>query len=91
MSSPLISCYLFASHVTKDLYDIQSHLRSYYSSGPAEVYFDGKATGIKDLTLVFDSGSSYTYFNSQAYNAILALVKTEKRNCFLMQYIFVKL
>ncbi|KAA0055449.1 aspartic proteinase Asp1 [Cucumis melo var. makuwa] len=51
----------------------------YYSSGPAEVYFGGKATGIKDLTLVFDSGSSYTYFNSQAYNSILALVRNNLR------------
>lgn len=41
------------------------------------MYFDGKATGIKDLILVFDSGSSYTYFNSQAYNAILALVRND--------------
>lgn len=46
-----------------------------YSSGPAEVYFGGKAVGIKGLMLTFDSGSSYTYFNSQVYGAVLNLVR----------------
>ena len=72
--------YLFATHVTVGPYDIQSYLRNHYSSGPAEVYFGGKAAGIKGLTLVFDSGSSYTYFTSQVYDSVLALVKAQTRN-----------
>ncbi|XP_022132180.1 aspartic proteinase Asp1-like isoform X2 [Momordica charantia] len=48
-----------------------------YSSGPAEVYFGGKAAGIRGLTLTFDSGSSYTYFNSQVYGAVLNLLKND--------------
>ncbi|XP_022936137.1 aspartic proteinase Asp1-like isoform X1 [Cucurbita moschata] len=48
-----------------------------YSSGPAEVYFGGKAGGIKGLTLTFDSGSSYTYFNSQVYGAVEKLLKND--------------
>ncbi|XP_039071435.1 aspartic proteinase Asp1-like [Hibiscus syriacus] len=46
-----------------------------YLSSPAEVLFDGKPTGIKDLKLVFDSGSSYTYLNFQVYEAVLNLVR----------------
>lgn len=48
-----------------------------YSSGPAEVYFGGKAVGIKGLMLTFDSGSSYTYFNSQVYGAVLNLLRND--------------
>ncbi|KGN54552.1 aspartic proteinase Asp1 [Cucumis sativus] len=48
-----------------------------YSSGPAEVYFNGRAVGIGGLTLTFDSGSSYTYFNSQVYRAIEKLLKND--------------
>lgn len=43
-------------------------------SSPAEVFFDGKPTGIKDLKVIFDSGSSYTYFGFQVYEAVLNLV-----------------
>ncbi|GMI89590.1 hypothetical protein like AT1G44130 [Hibiscus trionum] len=46
-----------------------------YLSSPAEVLFDGKPTGITDLKVVFDSGSSYTYFSSQVYKAVLDLVR----------------
>ena len=45
-----------------------------YSAGPAEVYFGGNPVGIRGLILTFDSGSSYTYFNSQVYGAVLNLV-----------------
>ncbi|TYI39311.1 hypothetical protein ES332_A02G089500v1 [Gossypium tomentosum] len=53
----------------------------HYLSSPAEVLFDGKPTGIKDLKVVFDSGSSYTYFGFQVYEGVLNLVReslTEK-------------
>ncbi|KAL4272353.1 hypothetical protein GQ457_13G021600 [Hibiscus cannabinus] len=46
-----------------------------YLSSPAEVLFDGKPTGIKGLKVVFDSGSSYTYFDFQVYGAVLDLVR----------------
>lgn len=46
----------------------------HYSSGPAELFFNGKATTVKGLELIFDSGSSYTYFNSKAYQAVVDLV-----------------
>ncbi|GKV22187.1 hypothetical protein SLEP1_g32072 [Rubroshorea leprosula] len=45
-----------------------------YSPGSAELVFSGKTTGLKDLIVVFDSGSSYTYFNSQAYQKLLDLM-----------------
>ncbi|KAI5317510.1 hypothetical protein L3X38_037217 [Prunus dulcis] len=38
---------------------------------------DGKATSVKGLNMIFDSGSSYTYFNSQAYQAIVTLVRND--------------
>lgn len=48
-----------------------------YSCGPAELVFDGKATSVKGLDMIFDSGSSYNYFNSQAYQAIVTLVRND--------------
>ncbi|XP_034888990.1 aspartic proteinase Asp1 [Populus alba] len=50
---------------------------SLYSSGPAELLFGGKPTGIKGLQLIFDSGSSYTYFNAQVYQSVLNLVRKD--------------
>ncbi|XP_020965340.1 aspartyl protease APCB1 isoform X3 [Arachis ipaensis] len=50
-----------------------SSLEKHYSAGPAKLLFDGKLTSIKDLELIFDSGSSYTYLNSEAYQAIVDL------------------
>lgn len=48
--------------------------RKYYSLGPANLHIGGQATNIKGLPIVFDSGSTYTYFSSQAYNALVSLV-----------------
>ncbi|KAL5559645.1 hypothetical protein UlMin_035856 [Ulmus minor] len=50
---------------------------NHYSSGPAALYFGGKAAGAKGLNFVFDSGSSYTYFNSLAYGAVVDLLKKD--------------
>ncbi|CAH2035639.1 unnamed protein product, partial [Thlaspi arvense] len=46
---------------------------NHYTTGPAELLFNGKSTGLKDLKLIFDSGSSYTYFNSKTYQKIVNL------------------
>ncbi|XP_047953421.1 aspartic proteinase Asp1-like [Salvia hispanica] len=47
----------------------------YYSVGPADLQIAGQATNIKGLPIVFDSGSTYTYFSSQAYNTLVSLIK----------------
>lgn len=49
--------------------------RKHYSSGPAELLFGQQSTGLKGLYMVFDSGSSYTYFSSLAYKSTLSLVR----------------
>ncbi|XP_010527074.1 PREDICTED: aspartic proteinase Asp1-like [Tarenaya hassleriana] len=50
----------------------------HYSPGPGgELLFGGKTTGLKNLLVVFDSGSSYTYFNSKAYQAVTYLLRRE--------------
>ncbi|KAF9681831.1 hypothetical protein SADUNF_Sadunf05G0043400 [Salix dunnii] len=49
----------------------------HYSPGFAELTFDGKTTGFKKLLTTFDSGASYTYLNSQAYQGLLSLLKKE--------------
>ncbi|XP_015936774.1 aspartic proteinase Asp1 isoform X1 [Arachis duranensis] len=54
-----------------------SSLEKHYSAGPAKLLFDGKLTSIKDLELIFDSGSSYTYLNSEAYQATVDLVSND--------------
>lgn len=43
----------------------------HYTSGPAELLYNRKPVGVKDLEVIFDSGSSYTYFNSRAYEAVV--------------------
>ncbi|KAJ4834353.1 hypothetical protein Tsubulata_047239 [Turnera subulata] len=47
----------------------------HYSSGSAQVVFGGKLTGAKGLQFIFDSGSSYTYFNAQVYQSTLNLIR----------------
>ncbi|CAI9753041.1 unnamed protein product [Fraxinus pennsylvanica] len=47
----------------------------HYTAENAEFVFDGKSTGIKNLNVIFDSGSSYTYFNSQIYHSLISLTK----------------
>lgn len=46
----------------------------HYSAGNAEFVLGGKSTGLKNLNVIFDSGSSYTYFNSQVYHALISMV-----------------
>ncbi|KAI4330100.1 hypothetical protein MLD38_028407 [Melastoma candidum] len=48
-----------------------------YSPGTAELLFGGKSTGMKDLLIVFDTGSSYTYLCSQTYNTLTSMVKKD--------------
>ncbi|XP_010532199.1 PREDICTED: aspartic proteinase Asp1 [Tarenaya hassleriana] len=49
----------------------------HYSVGSAELLFNGKSTGEKGLDLIFDSGSSYTYFNSKTYQTIVNLITND--------------
>ncbi|XP_052195250.1 aspartic proteinase Asp1 [Diospyros lotus] len=49
----------------------------HYSAGFAELTLGGKATGVKKLLVDFDSGSSYTYLNSQAYQTFISLLRKE--------------
>ncbi|XP_057420105.1 aspartic proteinase Asp1-like [Lotus japonicus] len=49
----------------------------HYVAGAAELIFGGKKTGIGGLLPVFDTGSSYTYFNSNAYQAVISWLKKE--------------
>nr|GMD53611.1 aspartic proteinase Asp1 [Ipomoea batatas] len=51
----------------------------HYSPGPAELTFGGKSTGAKNMVVVFDSGSSYSYFISQPYEVFLYSVVKELR------------
>lgn len=66
--------YIFVQRVNIRLYSV----RKYYSLGSADLQFGKQATGVKGLRLVFDSGSTYTYFNSQAYKALLSMVRCEQ-------------
>ncbi|KAL8477418.1 hypothetical protein ACS0TY_029640 [Phlomoides rotata] len=49
----------------------------HYAAGSAQLRFAGKTTGFKNLNIIFDSGSSYTYFNSPIYHALLTLITKE--------------
>lgn len=49
----------------------------HYSPGYAELTIGGKGTGCKNILVLFDSGSSYTYLNSQAYQAFISSVSSK--------------
>lgn len=48
--------------------------RNYYSPGSATLYFDKRSLGVKSMEVVFDSGSTYTYFAAQPYQATVSAV-----------------
>ncbi|CAN4113644.1 unnamed protein product [Withania somnifera] len=54
---------------------VGSSSETHYSLGAVDLLFDGQATGIKGLPILFDSGSTYTYINSEAYNTLLSMIK----------------
>ncbi|XP_022875893.1 aspartic proteinase Asp1-like [Olea europaea var. sylvestris] len=49
----------------------------HYSLGPADLQFGGQATNIKGLPIVLDSGSTYSYFSSQAYSALVSMINKD--------------
>ncbi|PIA47473.1 hypothetical protein AQUCO_01400250v1 [Aquilegia coerulea] len=49
----------------------------HYSPGPAELVYGTKPTGVKGLLVIFDTGSTYTYFNLQAYQALISSVRKD--------------
>ncbi|WVZ21194.1 hypothetical protein V8G54_008516 [Vigna mungo] len=56
-----------------------------YRTGPADLLFDGKPTSVKDLELIFDSGSSYTYFNSIAHKVLVDLITNDIKGKLLIR------
>ncbi|GFP89828.1 aspartic proteinase asp1, partial [Phtheirospermum japonicum] len=46
----------------------------HYFLGSADILLNGEVTDIRDLGIMFDSGSTYTYLHSEAYGALLDLV-----------------
>lgn len=65
--------------------------RHHYSLGPADLHFGGQATGVKGLYVVFDSGSTYSYFNSDVYNAVVSQVRWILNLFILYVYIVLNL
>ncbi|KAE9456742.1 hypothetical protein C3L33_11355, partial [Rhododendron williamsianum] len=56
-----------------------NYFRNYYMTGPVDLLFGGKTLVAKGLYVVFDSGSTYTYLNPQAYQDTLALATLLKK------------
>ncbi|XWS23715.1 hypothetical protein CRYUN_Cryun28dG0038900 [Craigia yunnanensis] len=56
---------------------LQNSFDKYYSSGPAELLFGGKPTGVKGFNVIFDSGTTYTYLTSEVYQTVLNLVRKD--------------
>ena len=48
--------------------------RNYYSPGSASLYFGGRSLGVRPMEVVFDSGSSFTYFAAQPYQTLVTAV-----------------
>ncbi|KAG8048415.1 hypothetical protein GUJ93_ZPchr0009g1636 [Zizania palustris] len=53
----------------------RSAFRNYYSPGLASLYFGGRSLGVRPMEVVFDSGSSFTYFAAQPYQVIINAIK----------------
>jgi len=49
---------------------------NYYSPGSGTLYFDRRSLGVKPMEVVFDSGSTYTYFTAQPYQAVVSALKS---------------
>lgn len=60
----------------------------HYILGPAELLYSGKSCGLKDLTLIFDSGASYAYFTSRVYQEIVSLVRAAFVNGYYTAFSF---
>uniref|UniRef100_A0A5B6ZGC5 Aspartic proteinase Asp1 n=1 Tax=Davidia involucrata TaxID=16924 RepID=A0A5B6ZGC5_DAVIN len=56
---------------------LHNSLGKHHSLGLAELLYGEQAIGVEGLPIVFDSGSTYSYFNSQAYRATLSMVKKD--------------
>ncbi|GAB4861111.1 hypothetical protein Ancab_036269 [Ancistrocladus abbreviatus] len=54
---------------------LQNSLEKHYSLGRAKLLLAGQNVVKGDLSLVFDSGSTYTYLNNQAYKATISMIK----------------
>ncbi|KAG2314537.1 hypothetical protein Bca52824_017659 [Brassica carinata] len=57
----------------------------HYMAGPAELLFNDKTTSVEGLDFIFDSGSSYTFFNAEAYQAILGHIRRDLKGKALME------
>lgn len=54
---------------------VRSRFGNYYSPGSAKLHFNGTPLRLNPMEVVFDSGSTYTYFAAQPYQATLSAVK----------------
>ncbi|KQJ89126.1 aspartic proteinase Asp1 [Brachypodium distachyon] len=54
---------------------VRSTSGNYYSPGSGTLYFDRRSLGVKPMEVVFDSGSTYTYFAAQPYQATVSALK----------------
>ncbi|KAM0861426.1 hypothetical protein ACQ4PT_045908 [Festuca glaucescens] len=54
---------------------VRSTSGNYYSPGSGTLYFDRRSLGVKPMEVVFDSGSTYTYFTAQPYQATVSALK----------------
>ncbi|TVU21222.1 hypothetical protein EJB05_30847, partial [Eragrostis curvula] len=56
--------------------DNGAYFTNYYSPGSATLYFDRRSLGVKPMEVVLDSGSTYTYFPAQPYQAVVSALKS---------------
>ncbi|KAI9114474.1 hypothetical protein K1719_014702 [Acacia pycnantha] len=73
--------YMFFGDISETSRVTWTHMSSidskHYSAGGGELLFGGKATGVGNLLAIFDTGSSYTYFNFHAYQALISWLKKD--------------
>ncbi|KAL8167349.1 hypothetical protein V2J09_008848 [Rumex salicifolius] len=55
---------------------LPNSIGKYYTVGPAELLFAGQNVVKKSLSFIFDSGSTFTYLNKEAYKGIVSMIKS---------------
>ncbi|PWA40649.1 aspartic peptidase A1 family [Artemisia annua] len=48
-----------------------------YFLGVAELYVGGAATGVRDLRVLFDSGTTFSFFAPEAYGALVSMLSND--------------
>nr|KAJ0227679.1 hypothetical protein LSAT_V11C100049680 [Lactuca sativa] len=68
----------YGNHLLHPIFLVHN-INSWYKLGTAELFLGGKTTKMKGLPIVFDSGSTYTYFSGESYKALYSMLMNDMK------------